>query len=208
MHKLFVIVFSFMFCGFVLLPNPWELAVNKDEIKIYVRKSDSTSIKEYKAIMNVKVPMDSVIRKILDVKNLRTWNYKTTKTSLIKKISDTSWVFYMQNDLDWPIKDRDHVSRVVMKRTKKECIITLTPENNLIKENPDFIRIKRFKGIWVLKKIDEKQTQIVQQLYGDPESYVPSFIINSMLTKAPFETFKAMRSQLEKSNKSVSNYKN
>lgn len=208
MHKLLVIVFCFLFSGFALWQNPWELVVNKEEIKIYVRKSDSSSIKEYRAMMLVKAPMDSVIKKILDVKNLKTWNYKTTNTSLVKKISDTSWVFYMQNDLDWPIKDRDHVSRVVMKKMKKECIITLTPENNLIKENPDFIRVKNFRGIWFLKKIDEKQTQIIQQLYGDPESYVPAFIINSMLTKAPFETFKLMRSQLEKSNKSVSNSKN
>ncbi len=208
MNKFLLLFFCFVFLGFDGMHNVWELSVNKDDIKIYVKKSDTTSIKEYRAIMVVKAPMDSVVKKILDVKNIKKWSYKTNNTTLIKKVSDTSWIFYMQNDLDWPARNRDHVSKVVLKRKKDECLIVITPENHLIKENPDFIRVKYFKGFWSVKKLDGKQTQVIQQLYGNPESNVPSFIINSMLLKAPFETFKAMRSQLEKSKKSTSNSQN
>ncbi len=208
MYKLVLLVLSFVFFGFAIQQKPWELALNKNEIKVYVRKVDTTNIKEYKAIMNVKSPMDSVINKILDVKNLKNWNYKVKTAVLIKKTSDSSWIFYMQNDFDWPIKDRDHISRVVLQKKKNECVITLTPENKLIKENPNFIRVKNFKGTWVLKKINDKQTQVMQQLLGDPESNVPSFIINSLLVKAPYETFVAMRNQLENPKKGVSISKN
>ena len=200
--------FCFIFFGFVGIQKVWELSVNKEDIKIYVKKSDTTSIKEYRAMMIVKAPMDSVVKKILDVKNIKKWSFKTKNSTLIKKISDTSWIFYMQNDLDWPAKNRDHVSKVVLKRKEDECLITMTPENHLVKESPDFIRVKYFKGFWSVKKIDGKQTLVIQQLYGNPESNAPSFIINSMLLKAPFETFKAMRSQLEKSKKSTSNSQN
>lgn len=202
MHKFLMVVLGLFLSGFALLQNPWELAVNKEDIRIYVKGSDSTSIKEYRAIMNVKAPMDSVIKKIIDAKNLKHWNYKTQNTILFKTLSDTSWVFYMQNDLDWPVKDRDHVSRVILKKRKTDCTIIIIPENNLIKERSDFVRVKIFRGFWNLKKVDEFETQVIQQMYGDPESNVPSFIINSVLLKAPFESFKAMRSQLEKSNKS------
>ena len=208
MNKFLLLFFCFIFFGFVGMQKTWELSVNKEDIKIYVKKSDTTSIKEYRAVMVVKAPMDSVVKKILDVKNIKKWSFKTKNSTLIKKISDTSWIFYMQNDLDWPAKNRDHVSKVVLKRKEDECLITMTPENHLVKENPDFIRVKYFKGFWSVKKIDGKQTLVIQQLYGNPESNAPSFIINSMLLKAPFETFKAMRSQLEKSKKSTSNSQN
>ncbi len=199
MFKFLMVVSGLFLSGLALEQNPWELSVNKENIKIYVRKIDTTSIKEYRAMMTVKAPMDSVIKKIIDVKNLKNWNYKTQNTLLVKKLTDTSWVFYMQNDLDWPAKDRDHVSRVTLKKKKNDCLIIITPENHLVKEKSDFVRVKVFRGFWSLKKIDENQTQVIQQMYGDPESNVPSFIINSMLLKAPFESFKAMRSQLEKS---------
>ena len=74
MYKLILLALSFVFFGFAIQQKPWELALNKNEIRVYVRKVDTAAIKEYKAIMTVKSPMDSVINKILDVKNLKNWN--------------------------------------------------------------------------------------------------------------------------------------
>ena len=86
---------------------------------------------------------------------------------------------------------------------------TVRAANNVVKENPKIIRIKRFRGFWDLKKIDERTTQVTQQLFGDPQANVPSFIVNSMLSKAPYETFKAMKHQLENRTKnSVGKNKN
>lgn len=209
MRKFLYLFLWFLLLGFVQTPNPWKLDLDKDDVKVYVRKTDSSSIKEYKAVMVVKAPMDTVLKKILDIKNLKTWSYKTNGSTLIKKLSDTSWVFYIQNNFDWPVKDRDHVSKVVLFKKKKECTITLVAANNIVKENPKIIRIKRFRGFWNLKKVDEKSTIVTQQLFGDPEANVPSFIVNSMLSKAPYETFKAMKNQLENRTKnSVGKNKN
>lgn len=209
MRKLFYLIIGFFLLGFAQLTHPWKLDLDKEDIKIYVRKSDSSSIKEYKAVMEVKSPMDTVLKKILDIKNLKNWSYKTNNSVLIKKLSDTSWVFYIQNNFDWPIKDRDHVSKVVLTRKKKECTIMLSDANNIVKVNPKIIRIKRFRGFWNLKKIDESTTLVTQQLFGDPEANVPAFVINSMLSKAPYETFKVMKYQLENRTKnSVGKNKN
>ena len=209
MNKLFCLFLGLVFLGFPQKHRTWQLDINKEGIKVYVRKTDSSAIKEYKAVMKVKAPMDVVLKKILDIKNLKNWSYKTDKSSEVRKLSNTSWIFYIQNDFDWPVKKRDHVSKVVVHKTKKECRVILTPVNNEVKVNPKIIRIKRFKGFWHLEKIDGQNTVVTQQMFGDPEANAPSFIVNSMLSKAPYETFKKMRSQLEEGTKnSVGKNKN
>lgn len=187
-----------IFCfGWFQSKNAWVLDVNKENIKVFVRKSDSSSIKEYRAMMVVKSPLDTVLKTILDIKNLKKWSYKTSVSNQVKKLSDSSWVFYIQNNLDWPIKDRDHVSKVVLKKKKKEYIISLTPANGFVKETPKMVRIKNFKGFWDLKKVDDDHTQVIQQMFGDPQISAPSFIVNGVLSKAPYESFKNLRKILE-----------
>lgn len=187
--------------GFYQSSHPWMVDVNKDNVKVLIRKSDSSSIKEYQAIMTVKSPIDTVLKTILDIKNLKKWSYKTSESYQVKKLSDSSWIFYIRNNLDWPIKDRDHVSKVVLKKKKRDYFIYLNPANTMVKEYPKIIRIKKFKGYWYLKKMDAEHTQIVQQMFGDPEVTAPAFIVNGVLSKAPFETFKNLRKFLEQKEK-------
>ncbi|RXR20808.1 hypothetical protein EQG63_02410 [Flavobacterium amnicola] len=188
---------SFVFFGFLFQQKPWELAVDKEGIKVYTRITDSTSIKEYKVTTVIKSPMDTVLKKILDIKNLKKWSYHIAESALVKKINDSTWIFYIHNDIEWPVKDRDHVSKVQLKKKKEEYNVILTPYNNFVKEKEDVVRLTKFKGMWVLKKLSVNQTQVTQQLYGDPESNIPPFFINMMIAKAPFHTFKNMKSQLE-----------
>jgi hypothetical protein len=196
MYKILYIL-GFMFFGFVIQQKPWELAVNKEGIKVYTRKTDSVAIKEYKVTMQVKAPMDTVLKKVLDIKNLKKWSYRIAESSLVKKINDSTWIFYIHNDVEWPVKDRDHVSKVQLKKKKNEYQVLLMPYNNFVKEKEDVVRLTKFRGIWIIKKIDLNLTQVTQQLYGDPESNIPPFFINMLIAKAPFHTFKNMKEQLE-----------
>lgn len=182
----------------VFSQKKWELATNSNDIKIYTRKIDSTAFKEYLATTIINAPIDSISKKITDIKKLHLWNYKTTANTILKKPNDSTWVIYMQNNLDWPVKDRDHVSKVVLYKKKTEQFIYLTPENNFLKTKSNLIRIKKFKGFWHLKKITENKTQVSQQMYGNPEGNLPAVLVNTMLTKAPLETFKKLKQQLEK----------
>lgn len=179
----------------------WELVKNEYEIKIFTRKTDTTTIKEYLATTIVNAPIDSVCKKILDVKNLHLWNFKTTANTILKKTNDSTWIIYMQNTLDWPVKNRDHVSKLVLFKKKNDYFLYLTPENKMVKEKQGIIRIKNFKGFWHLNKINNTQTKVTQQMYGDPGGNIPVILINSMLTRAPLETFRKLKFQLENSGK-------
>ena len=196
MSKSFFIL-SFLFSVILCQQRSWDLVIHKDGIKVYTRETDSVAIKEYKVSMQVKAPIDTVLKKILDIKNLKNWSYRIAESELVKKINDSTWIFYIHNDIEWPVKDRDHVSKVQLKKNKEGYSVLLTPYNNFVKVKNDAVRLTKFRGVWVLKKIDSAHTQVTQQLYGDPESNIPAFFINMMIAKAPFRTFQSMKAQLE-----------
>lgn len=178
-----------------------ELALNKEGVKVYLTKFDSTAFKEYRAVMTVNANIDTIVKQLVDVKNLKKWNYKTRKSELVKKISDSSWIFYMTHHLGWPIQDRDHVSKVTLTRNENERIITILPENRLLKEKPGYVRLTNFKGFWYLKKVSDTQTLVIQQIYGNPGGHIPAFMINMVITKGPFDTFRELRKRVENLNK-------
>lgn len=178
-----------------------ELALNKEGVKVYLTKFDSTAFKEYRAVMTVNANIDTIVKQLVDVKNLKKWNYKTRKSELVKKISDSSWILYMTHHLGWPIQDRDHVSKVTLTRNENERIITILPENRLLKEKPGYVRLTNFKGFWYLKKVSDTQTLVIQQIYGNPGGHIPAFMINMVITKGPFDTFRELRKRVENLNK-------
>ncbi len=178
-----------------------NLALDKEGIKIYLTKLDTTPFKEYKAIMTVKANIDTVAKQILDIKSLQKWNFKTRKSELIRKVSDTSWIFYMNHHLGWPVQDRDHVSKVTLIKKEFEQTITIFPANNVLKEKEGIIRLTNFKGFWYLKKISDNQTLVMQQIYGNPGGSIPAFMVNMVVTKGPFESFKELRKRVENLNK-------
>lgn len=196
MAKIILILFL-LFSGFVFPQKSWDLTLNKEGVKVYTRKTDSVAIKEYKVTMQVNAPIDTVLKKVLDIKKLKYWSYRIAESDLVKKINDSTWIFYIHNDVEWPVKDRDHVSKVQLQKRNEVYKVLLTPYNNFVREKKDIVRITKFRGLWTLKKIDSGRTQVTQQLYGDPELNIPPFFINMMIAKAPFYTFKNMKSQLE-----------
>ena len=53
-------------------------------------------------------------------------------------------------------------------------------------------------GYWLLEE-NEGQTKVTQQLFINPEGNLPPFVINSLLIKGPYNTFKNLRNSVAKS---------
>lgn len=176
--------------------DDWELKKDEDGIKVFTRKTDKSSVKEFKAITVLQNSMSSIINKITDAKGLKDWNYRTTKSRLLERVSDCEYVIYMYNDFPWPVKDRDHISRLTLFDINSETVkINIEPMPNKLPEYNDVIRIEEFSGYWLLEKL-ETGVRVTQQMYGEPKGNVPSVIINATLAKAPLYSFKSLKGQL------------
>ncbi|MBT8310403.1 MAG: lipid-binding protein [Flavobacteriaceae bacterium] len=175
----------------------WRLKKDRNGVKIYSRDYPNSKFKEYKAIMVVKTSLQEVKAIVLDADNLKNWNYKTSKSKLVKKIDENKFIFYLFNDMPWPVLNRDHVSDVAVTYPNDKSIrINISPNNDILPENKGTVRITNFKGFWLLEETS-KGISITHQLFGDPEGGVPAWLVNSQLVKSPYTSFNNLKDLLE-----------
>ncbi len=178
--------------------NPWKLKKDKNGVQVFVRNVDSSKIKEYKAVTQINTSVEQALSIILDGNRLADWNYKTSESKTIRKITDDEYIFWMKNDLPWPVKNRDNVTHVKVNKISKDSIrVDLAPDRtNAVPEMDGMIRVTNFKGFWLVSQKGDK-VEVIQQLYGDPKGNLPSWILNSVLTTAPYRSFLNLKSLLE-----------
>ncbi len=176
----------------------WKLRKDRNGVKVFTRDYPNSKFKEYKAQMVVEnTTLDIVKEIILDADKLKDWNYKTSKSRLIEKIDENTYVLYLYNDMPWPVLNRDHVSVVkVTYPSNRSVLIDIRPDNSVLPETDGVVRIMDFKGFWLLEETEEG-IAITHQLFGDPEGGVPSWLVNSQLVKSPYTSFNNLKTMLE-----------
>jgi len=176
--------------------SKWELKKDELGIQVYTRSVNESSIKEYKAVTLIKTTQNLLLNKITDGDHLKDWNYKTTKSSLLEKKSDNEYLVYMYNDLPWPARNRDHISELKINIVNSSLArINIKSVPNYILNKSGVIRVVNFSGFWLLEKT-KLGVKVTQQMYGAPGGLLPTFIINTMLVNAPFNTFMRLKEQL------------
>ena len=177
--------------------DSWQLKKDRNGIRIYTRDYPNSKFKEYKAVMTVNTTLTIAKDLIEDASRLKEWNYKTSKSRMIKRIDENHYILYLYNDMPWPVLNRDHVSNVrITYPTKKSVLISIDPYNNGLPDTADVVRITYFKGFWLLEKTLEG-ISITHQLFGDPEGSVPAWLVNSQLIKSPYTSFRNLKKLLE-----------
>lgn len=174
----------------------WKLAKNDNDVQIWTRDFKNSKLKEYKAITYIQTSVKDVVTELLDAPQYNK-NYKEGVSHLIK-VDDENYFFYVYNELPWPIKDRDVVSRLkVQKISDNKVKLNIKAAPNEIPELGSTIRIKEMSGFWLLERVRD-EVRVTQQLHIDPEGNLPPFITNSLLISGPFKTFKGLKNKLEK----------
>ncbi len=187
-------------CSFLCAQGPWELKKDKNGIQVFIRTVPDSKIHEFKALMKVEAEMDALIAMVQDGDNLKNWNYKTSESATVKLLSKTERIIWMKNDLPWPIRNRDHVTHMTLQRiSSTETRIYIQPDtSNAVPPKDDAVRIVNFRGVWTFKQL-ENSVEVSYQLFGDPNGKLPSWLLNSLLTKAPYSSFKNLRERIQSS---------
>lgn len=195
--KFYIAIIGFFICVPFFAQENWTLKKDKDEIQIYTKTTDSSKIKAYKAMMTVKSSLDKVKNVIIDGNQLYTWNYKAIDSKLLQKKSENEYLIWMALDLPWPIRNRDVVIYLQIKRITSEILlITVSSAPNAYEELDEYLRITEFEGYWLLEEKGEEVT-ITHQMHGDPGGNVPSWFVNTTITRAPYYNFSALRERIE-----------
>jgi len=99
--------------------------------------------------------------------------------------------------LPWPIRNRDNVSMVQIEKVNDTIIkCNIKAIEQEIPKGKNTIRVNNLEGYWLLEEKDG-YTLVSQELFIDPGGTIPAFIVNSLLHKGPYNTFLALKREVE-----------
>ena len=84
--------------------HKWVLAKNKKGVKVYTRKVDGVSFKEFKAITAIKTSLTSLVALVGDIEAGPKWIDTCTKGKLLKRESPSKTYTYSYNSAPWPVQ--------------------------------------------------------------------------------------------------------
>ena len=183
MFKYFILFLIFLFSYQKEFPTDWVLKKNKNQIKVYLRNLDYNS-KQYCAETIIEADINSVSSHILDFNNSFKWMYKLKSSEILSKESDSLFYVYFIVKMNWPLKNRDLVSDVIVSKTENEIIIELNSVPGHMEINPNFERIKDTKSVWKLEYLTKNKTKVSLQSYAVIEG-IPTFISDFFILESP-----------------------
>jgi ribosome-associated toxin RatA of RatAB toxin-antitoxin module len=170
----------------------------EDGIKVYTRKTDEFPIKEFKATTTLSTDFNTVLKILANIEDYPNWMADCTYSKTIKTVNENERYDYVKTHVPWPLTDRDMIWHFNCKTDleKEEYVAISTSKPDYIKEMKGLERLKKGRGRWELKGIDNK-VKITYQFAADPGVAVPNWIINMFLVDGPFETLTNLKKLVE-----------
>ncbi len=176
----------------------WELAKEKDGIKVYLADAENTSIKQFKVLAFIAASPKAIADAVSDIDNNYKWFENVEKASLVSRASANDFIYKQVVNVPFPMQDREVVQRVVRTQLAGGVIrIDLKEKNDATPKNNDYVRMPMVRGYWLLKP-EKGGTQVEYSFLADPGGAIPGWLANQFIVEGPFKTIAALRKYLVK----------
>lgn len=171
------------------LQSNWDFATEKDNIKVFTRSSDKSSIKELRILVEMNGNIDTLHNAISNAYGFTDWVYKCKSGAPLATPDGYTLSYIAVTDFPFPMSDRELIVKSKQwvdehgrYRTHSVADPTVLPEDN------DLVRINHYEANWIIEKVGEK-ILIEYQSSVDPGGNIPVWVVNLALTTGPIKTF-------------------
>lgn len=188
-------------CGLIatgVQAQDWQLAKDEAGIKVYLSSVPGSQYKAYRAVTTVNADLQKLLSLQADVKGSCAWIFECQEQSMLKAAGAESWL-YSRFSAPWPVTARDSVLLITTSVAADGTVTRLLkalPE--YLPKEKDFVRVSRVDGFWTLQPKAAGAVEVVYQAHMEPGGSVPSWLANSFVVDAPFNTLQAFRQAAEK----------
>ena len=177
----------------------WTLKSDKEGIQIYSSPFADSKIKALKVICSVQASLSQMTAVLLNVGEQDGWFYHTRST-VLKQVSPTEVYYYAELYFPFPFANRDFVEHVLLCQNPDTKILTVEVQNlpDYIPRKKDIVRVVQSHCNWVIKPVSKNLILIEFTIFADPGGAIPAWLINLMSSYGPFETFKKLKTELQK----------
>lgn len=180
--------------------NAWELNTQRDGIKVYTKSILTSKIKALKIECTLNASASQLVTAILDIDRCKEWVYNTKSCVVVKRVSPSELYYYSEVTLPWPAQNRDFIAHIMVSQNPSTKVITVDAPcvSGYVPEKSNIVRIKQSTGRWTITPVSKSQVKIEYTLAVDPAGSIPPWLINLVAAQGPIQTFKALRTQLQK----------
>lgn len=203
MKKTFLLSFLFLTTTAIAQQDPestWDLKRDRDGIQVFTRKVDGSPYDAVRAEMLVEeVRLSSMVALILDAEACPQWADRCSESYVHEHISDTEQLIYTLNDLPFPVKDRDVMSRVTWSQDPQTGAVSMhsQPAAGVIEERKGALRLENANVSWHFQPEGEGVVRVINEAHIDPGSALPGWVTNMLLVDTPFITMQSFRDEIK-----------
>lgn len=194
---IFILLFQLPFFSASAQPK-WELAKERNNIKVYTSKDETSKFKSIKVEAAINGTLDKLVYLLTTASSNKDWIYNTKESYTIKKINSFETLSYTETEVPWPASNRDIPLNLRVDVDKKNNRLHVTAKGipNAIPIKKGIVRIPYFNSSWDVLFDGHNKLLITYFLEVDPGGMVPAWINNLFVTKGPYETFSKLSTLL------------
>ncbi|WP_159467402.1 START domain-containing protein [Dyadobacter sp. 3J3] len=178
----------------------WKLSTEKDGVKVFTKSILTSKIKALKIECVLNASASQLVAVIMDIEKGSEWVYGTKSCVLVKQVSPSELYYYSEVILPWPAQNRDFIAHISVSQNPSSKIITVDAPcvNGYVPEKANIVRIQKSMGKWIIIPLSKNQIKIEYTLAVDPAGSIPAWLVNLVASQGPLETFKKLKTQLQK----------
>ncbi|BCD89647.1 hypothetical protein PSm6_60540 [Pseudomonas solani] len=176
----------------------WKLAKDEDGIKVYLSEVAGSKYKAYRGVATLKTDVTTLRKLQEDVSGSCAWIHECEQQKLLKSEGSDSWT-YTRFNTPWPVTPRDSVIHATTTEGADGSLTrTLKGEPKYVPEEKGFVRVAAVDGVWKFVPKGPGEVEVTYQVHTEPGGSVPSWLANSFVVDAPFNTLSHLRERAEK----------
>ena len=174
----------------------WNLALDRDGIRVYTRPSPGCPLDEFRAITEIKATVDSIEKVLRDVNCQPQWMADCLESGLLKQFDTDHIVCYNVLNMPWPFSDRDLLidTRFVKEKGGRKIVVDMSVFSEDIKPvNKKYVRIRDFRATCSVEEVSPGTCFVEYINRVNPMAPVPAVIANRIAKNNPFNTLKGIK---------------
>lgn len=193
-----------LLCGVGLLlstaarAEEWQLAKDQAGIRVYLKAVPGSRYKAYRGVTIIRADMARVRALQEDVSAACAWIHECSEQRLLKLAGGESWT-YTRFNTPWPVTPRDSVLHI-SSREEADGSLTRIMRGvpDYLPQVPGFVRVSKVEGLWTLSPKAGEGIEVIYEAHSEPGGSVPSWLANSFVLDAPYNTLMALRRLAER----------
>ncbi len=190
------LLFFFLTCSAVSQTS-WELAKEKNGIRIYTKAVEGSETKVFRAVTEMETSIEEVFRILRNVRKFPEWVPYTASAKRVKT-EENVLIVYIFSDLPWPVSDRDGYYEYTFQYNEgaNYGYVQIRALPDFAEEKEHAIRIQETKGFWKFSKLSGGKLKVTYQLHTEYEGSIPSWLAKSSVVSTPYRTLMGLNEQV------------